>query len=63
MGKRELVTLRFLSYWCLVIIMWLFLTMPRVCLQFVIVVFSDHTHLLLFKARDFNANSLSTYGY
>ena len=26
----------------------LFLTMPRVCLQFVIVVFPDHTHLLFF---------------
>ena len=34
-----------LSSWCLVIVVWLFLTMPRVCLQFVIVVFSDHTHL------------------
>ena len=26
----------------------LFLTMPRGCLQFVIVVFPDHTHLLFF---------------
>ena len=26
--------------------MWLLLTVPRVCLQFVIVVFPDHTHLL-----------------
>ena len=30
-------------------IMWLFLAMPWVCLQFVIVVFPDHTHLLFFK--------------
>ena len=34
-----------LSYWCLVIAVWLFLAVRRVCLQFVIVVFSDHTHL------------------
>ena len=32
--------------WCLVIVVWLFLTMPRVCLQLVIVVFPGHTHLL-----------------
>ena len=41
MGKRELVTLLCLSYWWLEIVVWLFLTMPRVCLQFVIVVLSD----------------------
>ena len=46
MGKRELAALLCLSSWCLVIVVWLFLTMPRVCLQFVIVVFPDHTHLL-----------------
>ena len=46
MGKKELVALLCLSSWCLVIVVWLFLTMPRVCLQFVIVVFPDHTHLL-----------------
>ena len=39
-GKRELVALLCLSPWCLEIVV--FLTMPRVCLQFVIVVF----HLL-----------------
>ena len=44
MGKRELVTLLCLSFWCLVIVVWLFLTMQWVCLQFVIVVFLDHTH-------------------
>ena len=26
------------------IAVWRFLTMPRICLQFVVVVFSDHTH-------------------
>ena len=33
-----------LSSWCLVIVLWLFLAVPWVCLQFVIVVFPDHTH-------------------
>ena len=33
-----------LSCWCLIIVVWLFLTVPSVCLQFVIVVFPDHTH-------------------
>ena len=28
------------------IVVWFFLMMPRVCLQFVIVVFPDQTHLL-----------------
>ena len=46
MGKRELVALLGLSSWCLVIVVWLFLAVPWVCLQFVIVVFPDHTHLL-----------------
>ena len=46
MGKKELVALLCLSSWCLLIVLWLFLTMPRVCLQFDIVVFPDHTHLL-----------------
>ena len=48
MGKRELVALLSLSSWCLVIVVWLFLAVPWVCLQFVIVVFPDHTHLLFF---------------
>ena len=52
MGKRELVALICLSSKCLVIVVWLFLTMPRVCLQFVIVVFSDHTHLLFSTSVD-----------
>ena len=46
LGKRELVALLCLSPWCLMIVMWLFLAMPRVCLQFVIIVFPDRTHLL-----------------
>ena len=43
MGKRELVALLSLSSWCLVILVWLFLLVQRVCLQFMIVVFPDHT--------------------
>ena len=46
MGKRELVALLSLSSWCLVIVVWLFLAVPWVSLQFVIVIFHDHTHLL-----------------
>ena len=46
MGKRELVASLNLSSWCLVMVEWLFLAVPQDCLQFVIVVFPDHTHLL-----------------
>ena len=48
--KRKLVALQLLSYRCIVIInvLWLFLTVPWVVLQYVIVVFPDHTHLLFF---------------
>ena len=49
MGKRELVSLLNLSTWCLVMFERLFLGEPQGCLQFVIVVFPDHTHLLFLK--------------
>ena len=50
MGKRELIALLNLSSWCLVMVEQLFLAVPRGNLQFLIVVFPDHTHLLfLFK--------------
>ena len=47
--KRELVALLLLSYRCIVTInvLWLFLTVPWVGLQYVILVFPDHFHLLL----------------
>ena len=45
-GKRELIPLLNLSSWCLVMVERLFLAVPQGCLQFVIVVFPDHTHLL-----------------
>ena len=46
--KRKLVALLILSYRCIVTInvLWLFLTVPLVVLQCVIMVFPDHTHLL-----------------
>ena len=47
-GGGGLVALLSLSSWCLVVVGRLFLAMPRGCLQFVIVVFPDHTHLLFF---------------
>ena len=53
--RRELVTLLCLTSWSLVIAVLLFLTMPRVCLQFVFVVFPDHTHLYVDVSM--NANS------
>ena len=46
--KRKLVALLLLTYRCIgtvtVNVMWLFLAVPQVDLQFVIVVFPDHTH-------------------
>ena len=47
MGKRELIALLNLSSWFLVMVERLFLAVPRGCLQFVIVVFPDHIHLLI----------------
>ena len=51
MGKRELVAVLNLSSWCPVMVEQLFLSVPRGCLQFVIVVVPDHTHLLFFIAQ------------
>ena len=47
MGKRELVALLSLSSCCLVVVVWLFLAVPWVCLQYLIMVFPDHTHYFL----------------
>ena len=44
MGKRELVALHNLFSWCLEVVAWLFLAVPWVCLQFVIVIFPGHIH-------------------
>ena len=61
MGKRELIALLNLSSWCLVLVEQLFLTVPRGCLQFVIVVFPDHTHLLYILGNPFNNPTHYTY--
>ena len=50
-GKGGLVALLSLYSWCLVIVVWLFLAVPWVCLQFVIVIFPDHNHLLFLFVR------------
>ena len=54
--KPNFNTLLNLSSWCLVMVERLFLAVPRGCLQFVIVVFPDHTHLL-FLIRIFQSSS------
>ena len=55
--KRKLVALLLLSCRCIVIIntLLLFLTVPWVGLQYVIMVFTDHTHLFI--------NNVSLLGY
>ena len=45
-SSRELVALLSVSSCCLMMVVWLFLMVPQVCLQFVIVVFPDDTHFL-----------------
>ena len=53
--KRKLFALFLLSYRCIVTInvLWLFLTVPWVGLQCVVVVFPDHTHLLFVYLKHF----------
>ena len=52
MERRELVALLNWSFWCLVMVEWLFLAVPWVCLRFVIVVFPDHSQLLYIIIRN-----------
>ena len=64
MVKRELVALLKLSFWCLVIIVLLFLTVPWVCLQFVIVVFPDYSpfySLFLINLHLLTVNAYAVY--
>ena len=51
--NEKLVALLFLSYRCIVTIniLWIFLTVPWVGLQYVILVFPDRTHLLFAVVR------------
>ena len=46
LGKKKLGAMLSLSSCCFLMVVWLFLAVPWVCLQFVIVVFPDLTHLL-----------------
>ena len=62
-GKRELIALLGLYSWCLVMVERLFLAVPRGCLQFVIVVFPDHTHLLFSVSEVLALFSWSSEGY
>ena len=61
MGKGELIALLNLSSWCLVMVEQLFLAVPQGCLQFVIVVFPDHTHLLFIKRFTVNKGNSNVY--
>ena len=61
MGKRKLVALLSLSSWCIVVVVWLFLAVPWVCLQFVNVVFPDHTHLLFLVIQGIKQLRLSNF--
>ena len=63
MGKRELIALLYLSSWCLVMVERLFLAVPRGCLQFVIVVFPDHAHLLFFIVFFFILPSFDSFKF
>ena len=62
-GKRKLVDLLLLSYRCTATInvMWLILTVSWVGLQCVILVFPDHTHLLLVLSQHIGNNPILTY--
>ena len=61
MGKRELIALLNLSSWCLVMVERLFLAVPRGCLQFVIVVLPDHTHLLFLVDETLPSQDATTH--
>ena len=47
-----------LSSWCLMMVERLFLAVPQGCLQFVIVVFPDHTHLFSVGSPSDRSNSI-----
>ena len=59
MGKREPIALLDLSSWCLVMVEQLFLAVPRGCLQFVNVVFPDHTHYFYCTCKLLELNKLT----
>ena len=61
MGKKELVALLNLSFWCLVMVERLFLAVPRGCLRFVLVVFPDHIHYFFSKSLLLSYSFSNTY--
>ena len=61
MGKRELIALRNLSSWYLVMVERLFLTVPWGSLQFVIVVFPVNTHLLFLMSQTWIKQKRNTF--
>ena len=62
MRKKELVALLGFSSWCLVIVVWLFLAVPWICLHFFeIVAFPDHIHLQTEKATQAEKNPYSVF--
>ena len=62
-GERELLALLSLSSWCIVVVVRLFLTVPWICLQFVIVVFPDDTHLLFLYSTKYRLVQISVVAY
>ena len=63
MGKRKLVALLVLSSWYLVIVVWLFLMVSWVCLQFMIVVFPDHIYNFLTFSTFMRRELCHVYSY
>ena len=61
MGKKEPVAFLSLSSWCLLMVVWLFPPVPWVCLQFVIMVFPDHTHLLFLRYSSLMKSNVMDY--
>ena len=61
--KRELIASLLLSFGCLVTVnvLWLFLAVPWVCLQYVIVIFPNHTHLLFILVKQCNTKTIFKY--
>ena len=62
MGKRELIALLNLSSWCLVMVERLLLAVLQGCLQFVIMVFPDHTHYFSYKSLMVSEKTISDIG-
>ena len=62
MGGRGVGGCFTLSFCCLIIVVWLFLVVPQVCLQYVIVVFPDHTHFSDLEVKQVKVYIGSSFG-